>query len=416
MDKPRILHITKDGFPKGIRVMKEALTLKEKFKVAVLCQPSNGQSEYEIWNDIEIFRPKALLERSKIEKAFELITFYSPVWVNVIKKTIENYSPDILHVHDVWLAKAVFATRYNQFLVADLHENMPAAVNEYFKNYRGLPRLFFKYFHNQKRILRLERLFLNRSDIILTVVQEARDRVLKDHPKLPADKVFIIENLESKHFLEQVNNNLAAFNKNHFSVLYIGGFSAHRGIDTLIRAMADIKRSGRDIELYLIGAQASQYLEFLKKLVVDLDVTTHVNFTNWVDFNAVCSYIMQADLCCVPHNSNEHTDNTIPHKLFQYMIARRPVLVSSSAPLARTVRKANCGLVFLAENSSDCAEKIITMSDNKLLRDKFAENGFRYVIDQGHNWDEESALFLIESYKKMFQFSGKDLNMKIYEN
>ena len=33
MDKPRILHITKDGFPKGIRVMKEALTLKEKFKV-----------------------------------------------------------------------------------------------------------------------------------------------------------------------------------------------------------------------------------------------------------------------------------------------------------------------------------------------------------------------------------------------
>ena len=78
---------------------------------------------------------------------------------------------------------------------------------------------------------------------------------------------------------------------------------------------------------------SSSYLTQIEKLIEDLGVKEEVKITSQ---NSDQFYnILQADLCCVPHNSNPHTDSTIPHKLFQYMIAKRPILVSSSAPLQR---------------------------------------------------------------------------------
>ena len=68
----------------------------------------------------------------------------------------------------------------------------------------------------------------------------------------------------------------------------------------------------------------------LKELITELGVKDQVQITGWADSNNVLANIKKADVCCVPHHSNPHTDNTIPHKLFQYMIAKRPILVSSS--------------------------------------------------------------------------------------
>jgi len=137
-------------------------------------------------------------------------------------------------------------------------------------------------------------------------------------------------------------------------------------------------------------------------LVKELGVEEQVQMTGWVPANEVLANIQQADVCCVPHHSNPHTDNTIPHKLFQYMIARRPILVSSSAPLARSVRQAQAGLIFVAGDPNDCAEKIKALADDHNSRATFAENGYRYVMEQSHNWEEESALRLIEAYDQLF--------------
>ena len=84
-------------------------------------------------------------------------------------------------------------------------------------------------------------------------------------------------------------------------------------------------------------APRSLYLTQIERLIQDLGVKEEVKTTSWVNSDQVLANILQADLCCVPHNSNPHTDSTIPHKLFQYMIAKRPILVSSSAPLQRII-------------------------------------------------------------------------------
>jgi len=290
----------------------------------------------------------------------------------------------------------------------DLHENMPAAVVEYLGAYHGAFKLFNSVFKARSRVLAYERDLLVRSDLVLGVVQEARERVLAEHPGLDPCKVVNIENLESKEFVAAPPDARRLIGDDQFSVLYIGGFGPHRGIDTLIRAFAHLKQRGVRARLHLVGAkEGSDYVETLHSLIAALDVATHVEIVGWVPAEAVLAYISQASVGAVPHHSNPHTDSTIPHKLFQYMIASRPVLVSTSGPLARTVRAAGAGRIFRAGDAADCADRIEEMARDPAGCREQGERGSRYVLGLGHNWEDEAAPALIEAYDRLLARDGE---------
>lgn len=407
-ERRKILQVTKARFPPEIRVVKEALSLHDGgYECAVLCPPYEGQCESETWEGIRVLRPSVLRQRSAADRVLGEGLFLSPAWLKATRWAIKEYTPSALHVHDIWLGRAAWAARSQEKLIMDLHENMPAAVLEYRNGYRGLQWWFRVLFHNRLRVLRYERRLLEHAHLVLVVAQEARERVLMEHRHLNAGKVVNVENLESKRFIAEPGAGRAAFAKDHFSVLYVGGFGPHRGVDTLVRAAACIRSIRPDIRFQLIGAQPSQYLDMLKDLIVSLGVQAQVAITPWIPACDVLANIQAADVCCVPHHSNPHTDSTIPHKLFQYMIARRPLLVSTSKPLARTVRQADAGLIFEAGNPEDCASKLLELANNPDCAKRFSNNGFQYVMEQGHNWEDESAPCLIAAYDRVFRLNAR---------
>lgn len=397
--KYKILQITNCRFPPEIRVLKEGLSLQQAgYETAVLCPPYEGQLEYESWHEIDIYRPRVLGNRSLFDKLKQYILLYSSAWHEALESTIAKFNPDVLHFHDIWLGKSVISVLKDEHLVVDLHENMPAAVVEYAKGNYGMRKCFAKLFQNYHRIRKLEQNLLAKSDLVLVVVEEARDRIVDNYSEVNAKKIINVENLEKLSFGSIGTSGNPSFGKDHFSVLYIGGFGAHRGVDTLIRAVAKLKSNRLNIKLQLIGAQPSQYLDMLSMLISELDVENLVQITQWVSASDVLANIQQADVCTVPHHSNPHTDTTIPHKLFQYMVAKRPVLVSSSKPLARTVMQARAGMIFEAGDYDDCAEKISILAQNPDKCREYARNGYDYVTSKGHNWEEMSAPKLIYAY------------------
>lgn len=396
----RILQITANPFPPEIRVVKEGVSLAEAgYESAVLCPPIQGRPERETWRSIRVFRPVSLhAAASMLDKLLYHAAFFSPAWYRAIREVLADYQPDTIHVHDIWLGRTVFLARGRQKVVIDLHENMPAAVVEYLGAYRGMAKLFHAVFKNRTRVLRYEGALLRKSDRVLVVVEEALRRVLQEHPQLRG-RVINVENLESKGFVAQGGGSPKVIKNDHFSLLYIGGFGPHRGIDTLIRAMRYVKDWRLGLRLYLVGArEGSSYLEMLKELVRELDVGSHVSMIGWVPAERVLAYIRQASAGAVPHHANPHNDNTIPHKLYQYMIAGTPVFASTSSPLARTVRSARAGVVFKAGDALDCATKLREMlHDPEQLR-RYGESGRNYVLQQGHNWEEAAAPNLIAAY------------------
>ncbi len=399
----KILQITVCPFPPEIRVVKEGLSLlKAGYGSAVMCPPIPGRPAEEEWNGIKIFRPEVLKgDGGAHDKLLMQTSFFSYAWYRALKQVISKYKPDVIHVHDIWLGRTAFLVRTNQKIIIDLHENMPAAVVEYQASYAGLFKLFNQAFKSFRRVSRLEKALLTKSDGVFVVVDEARQRVQKAYPELKDNKVINIENLESKRFLNQDWTNKTVIEKDHFSILYIGGFGPHRGLETLIRAMHYIKIWDLNVKVHLIGARECVYLEKLRNLINELGVSEFILIQPWVRAEEVLAYIKQADVGVVPHHSNPHTNNTIPHKLYQYMMAGTAVLVSSSPPLARTVMQANAGKVFKAGDDKDCANKIREMYDDSVALNLQVENGLNYVFEQGHNWEEESAPTLIDFYEQL---------------
>lgn len=398
----RILQITALPFPPEIRVLKEARTLAEAgYQSAVLCPPIEGRPSRERWEGIEVFRPRSLTGTLfSGDKLLYQAAYFSPSWYRGIREAITAFNPHVVHVHDIWLGRTAFTASRGRKLVMDLHENMPAAVAEYLDGYRGAFRAFNAVFKTQARVRRYERALLTRSDLVLAVVKEARERVLETHPFLRPERVVNVENLESRAFIagltsEAVN---ASDTGDIFSVLYIGGFGPHRGIDTLIRAMHVLKSRRLRARAVLIGARGGPYLDMLRALVTELDVSSHVEIAGWVSSSEVLARIRRASVGAVPHKSNPHTDSTIPHKLFQYMIAERPVLVSTSPPLARTVRAAGAGEVFAAGNPEDCANAIERLASDPTACAAYGKAGRGYVLQQGHNWEDESGPRLLAGY------------------
>jgi hypothetical protein len=83
------------------------------------------------------------------------------------------------------------------------------------------------------------------------------------------------------------------------------------------------------------------------------------------------------------------------------MIAATPVLVSSSAPLARTVTAARAGAVFRAGDAQHCAEVLSSMLEDRTALREYGVNGRNYVLRDGHNWEEESAPGLVRTYEQL---------------
>ena len=101
--------------------------------------------------------------------------------------------------------------------------------------------------------------------------------------------------------------------------------------------------------------------------------------------------VRKADVGVIPHPKNDHTDTTIPNKLFDYMAAAGRFLVSNAAPLERIVLAANVvGLVFrraIAEPGGVLAR----MSADRAALESMGRNGAAAVRQRFH-WERDAGV------------------------
>ena len=107
-----------------------------------------------------------------------------------------------------------------------------------------------------------------------------------------------------------------------------------------------------------------------------------------------------ADINIIPHKKNEHTNNTVPHKLYQSLMVGKPVLVSDCSPLKRIIEETQGGFIFKAEDSNSFAEMIIHIKNNPQEAEIRSKNGIEKTINGIYNWETDSRK-LVSFYKKL---------------
>lgn len=378
-------------YPADIRVKKEAQALlKAGWLVHLICLRKKGQSYTEVLEGIEIKRIDA--GKNNYQLAFwdviMSMTFVHPLFKRSILALAKQQSFDLIHVHDLPLVGT--ALKIKRLLgikvVADMHENYPEALRTWF-NWKRNPivRLKNRLFMNPQRWTSHEKYACQQADAIIAVVEEMKWRISRQH-HIDKKKIHVITNTEGKDFVKQsIDTNVYDSMGGGFIITYSGGIGPHRGVDTTIEAFQFLKGNPK-IKLAIVGCGSSSVMNNLKHLVARLQLSS-VYFLGYQPFSKFYSFMHLADVNIIPHHSTGHTDNTVPHKLFQGMMAGKPLLVSSSAPLKRIVDACSSGLVFEAGNPTDLADKILVLYHEEGLRAALGANGRQSTLEGHLNWE-----------------------------
>ncbi|MBN1884721.1 MAG: glycosyltransferase family 4 protein [Candidatus Krumholzibacteriota bacterium] len=374
--------------PSDIRVAKEARTLaRAGHEVHLLLERGDGQPVEETIGDISLAR---LVHMGSLRRKYHRytfnFTFRDALWRRAIDRFVAERGIEALHVHDLPLVReGVEAGRRAGIpVVADLHENYPDGLQVW---YTG--RLKKKTIYDRRRWARYEREVLRETDAVIAVVEESRDRLAA--LGLPRGKIVVVPNTADMRMTHAaVDPAIVERYRGRFVVSYIGKFSAHRGLDVAIRGAAALRGRVPSLLLLLVGDRNRPCMERLERLVAELGAGDLVEMPGWQPYERIWSYIQASDVCLVPHNRNPHTDTTIPHKIFQYMLIEKPVIVSDCPPLARVIEDSGGGRVFRWNDPADLAGRIEELAGDEALRRRIGAAGRAAVIDR-YNWDSTSG-------------------------
>lgn len=396
-----------DGsYPRDIRVRKEAESLAVHHSVFVLCTKDANEKEYEEVNGVKIFRwisYKNLIEKGIIDVLLS-INFIHPYFSKKLRRFIDDHSLDVIHVHDLPLAKSVYKAAQKRKItsILDLHENYAAGLSIWFSwRKSGIIRWKNKIFFGYKKWAKYESQCLPQFDRIITVVEEMKQRILQENV-IDASKIEVIANSEKKTFaknFELGENNYFLKDKNRFIVSYVGGFGPHRGLHIAIEGMQYVMKKLPHAKLVLVGPSNKDVNDHLNNLVKECGVESHVEIKGREPFEKVVEIMQGSHINIVPHISNEHTESAVPHKLYQILLSGKPLLVSDCAPMKRMVFENEMGYVFESGNPMSFAEKVIEIYEDPKKAEERAQKGFKETYEGKLNWEhtEQDLLHLYDN-------------------
>ena len=385
-------------YPPDRRVEREARDLiRNGHNLYLMARRGQGQLRREIVDGVNVIRVPLPFQRKKA--VADLIYFFFQryfIFFHIIS-ACRRCKIEALHVHDLCYA---FATTLAGKLMGlpvifDMHEHYTAMLKMSFeaKVYNKFKPFGFVLL----ALLSIEEKFACRwSRKVIVVAPEHIPRITS--LGVSSDNIVVVTNTEDVDYFRAfaIDESLAKEYLDDFVILYLGGFSPHRGLETAIEAMPIILEQIPNARLLLVGEGATR-ME-LEQLVCNLGLGDRVTFTGFQPFKTIPTYIHLSSVCLIPHISTPHIETTMPNKIFQFMILGKPVVVSSTAPMMRIVNDAECGLIFKERNPQSLAEKTLQLVDNN-LQQRLGENGKRAVEDR-YNW-QETVQTLLKLYPKV---------------
>lgn len=386
------------SFPPDSRVENEAFSLiRAGHEVHLFSlERDTSRPKREIWNGIDVHRFEISNLTYRLSALAYTVPFYHRSIRNSIVTSIESVKPDVLHIHDMLIAKSVFEVnaRFKIKTVLDLHENRPEIMQFYphLKKFPGkylIKPLVWKQW--QKRLMQM-------ADHVILVTEEAKEVAIQEEGIDPSKIKVVANSIEANIYYQykleaEIQNRF----QGHFNIVYVGDTGLRRGTDTAIQALALLAAKIPDAQLILVGKSSED--NQLKELATALGVEDKVAFEGWQDVSLFPSYIAAANVCISPLHRNKHHDTTFANKIFQYMAGAKPLLVSDCPPQIRVVNQANCGLVFQAGNAKDMAEKLLQLYAKKENAINLGVNG-KSALDQQFDWSITSK-GLIELYSNI---------------
>lgn len=370
-----VVSIVLNNFKNDSRVLKENISLQRAgYDVQVVALHEEPLAEFEEVQNIPVHRVKL---KTRSWSKHKLVQFVK--YIEFIYKVVKRYkNSDIFHCNDLnALPIGVIIKRFfnrNAKIVYDAHEyEINDTPNE------SKYKIKIKYF--------LEKFLIKYTDKVITV----SDSIANEYVKLYGiEKPALVLNTPPHKEIQKKNifRETLGIEENQMIFLYQGGLSKGRGIEILLEAFKTIDNEHAVIVFMGYGPLESLIQKTSKE-------HNHIYFHRAVATDVLLDYTCSADFGILFYENNcLNHEFCSPNKMFEYLMAEIPVIVSNLYEMKRLVESNKLGTVA-KQNTPDGLKVAIEEAMN-LNKEELKTNIQK--LKTIYNWEEQEKV-LLDVYK-----------------
>lgn len=318
---------------------------------------------------------------------------------------IDELDPDVIHAHDIHMigvaanAAARAFTRGKRIpWVYDAHEYVAGLAR-----YGPRTRRWIAGWHD------LEREFIRSASRVVTVSPEIAERLQRDYrlrrrpavvlncPPLTAPAAADTRNIRQEVGLQPDIPLLA----------YAGGLAPARGLSTAVEALVHLPAV--HLALVCVPNAHVSHVADLRATAERLGVSDRVHFLDPVSPDDVPHFLSTADIAVHTLRHFVNHEVTLPNKIFEYIHAGVPVVVSDVKAMATLVRQHEIGEVFRADDAKDLARAVRTVLASRV---KYSDRIRDPELKRQYSWARQAAV-LVQLYGEVL---GLELSLSAAEN
>lgn len=239
--------------------------------------------------------------------------------------------------------------------------------------------------------LRIEEFIFPKLKHVFTVNQSIAEIY---HEKYNVE-VKVVRNIPLKKIKQQIKSRkeLGLEDNKKILILQGAGINIDRGVEELVEAMQYLENT----ILLIIGN--GDVINDLKELAKKLDIQSKVNFINRIPYHELLHFTANADLgISIDKDTNLNYRFSLPNKLFDYINAGIPVLVSDLPEVKKIVNYYNVGEILNSHNPKDIADKISKLLANTELLEMYKKNTINASDDLCWENEEKELLKVYNLY------------------
>ena len=284
-------------------------------------------------------------------------------YLEAMTDQIVALSPDVVHAHDIHTIAAACEA-------ADRLEaargRRPLWLYDAHEFIAGLSLYGRRNATERAGWLNLEQEVAPRADAIVTVSPVLADELARRYPAVPRVRVVLNAPWDAgpPATPSEGDGGLRASLALGPSVpllVYSGVVTHARSVDTVVEAMPDLP----GCHLAIVSTTyASSISDSLRARAEELGVGDRVHVVPPVPADTVVRHLASADVGLIPIRRFASHDVALTNKLFEYIHAGLPVVVSDCTAQKRFVRQEDIGAVHVAEDPADLALAVLAVLDD----------------------------------------------------
>ncbi|USZ71473.1 glycosyltransferase family 4 protein [Natronosalvus halobius] len=364
------LHLTTAHTPLDTRIFdKEAKSLAEYgFDIGIMAHNTPNGEDYQVsFYDLGI--PSTRIDR----------------WKNVLQaaRKAKDLDASIYHFHDPELIPVglYLSKMTDSAIIYDVHEDYGhiASMREWIPNMvapflsRGVPQI--------------ERYASSRFDAVVTVSEWIAEPFVDIN-----DNVCIAHNFPKVG--SQPVHDKSIERTSEYVLCYVGGLVDVRGIHRMLRVLKILVDRDIDIELWAIGSwKPDANKAQAKHFIQENGLTSRVKFPGYLDHDEMFQYLYSADVGLALLDV-QHYQKGVPTKLFEYLYAGLPIIVTPIDAIGKYMPEKYCHTVSQSDMVAT-AETIETA-----LETNYDKQEMRSLVEEKYSWESE-AESLISLYNRL---------------